>query len=168
MDNNNFKVGQVYRYTDNDQIYSLMIDRVGVDNVYYSTISPRRVGGGSFHKDSSLAGLLTLSGESDGLLCVKDQRIKELESTMLDLQSELARKKMSLTVACNRVEELEDKLSKCQEISMGLGIKYNEQQDKLRLAVSALRRVDNIAYEIDNKEINDIACNALEQLGELK
>ena len=40
----------------------------------------------------------------------KDQRIKELESTVLDLQSELARKKYSLTVACNRVEELEDKL----------------------------------------------------------
>lgn len=38
------------------------------------------------------------------------QRIKELESTVLDLQSELARKKMSLTVACNRVEELEDRL----------------------------------------------------------
>lgn len=73
-------------------------------------------------------------------------KIKGLESTILDLQSELARKKMSLTVACNRVEELED---------------------KLKIAVSALRRVDNIAYEIDNKEINDIACNALEQLGEL-
>lgn len=40
----------------------------------------------------------------------KDQRIKELESSILELQSELARKKMSLTVACNRVEELEDKL----------------------------------------------------------
>ena len=40
----------------------------------------------------------------------KDQRIKELESTVLDLQSELARKKMSLSVACNRVEELEGKL----------------------------------------------------------
>ena len=40
----------------------------------------------------------------------KDQRIKELEDTVLGLQSELARKKMSLTVACNRVEELEDKL----------------------------------------------------------
>ena len=38
------------------------------------------------------------------------QRTKELECTVLDLQSELARKKMSLTVACNRVEELEDKL----------------------------------------------------------
>lgn len=40
----------------------------------------------------------------------KGQRIKELESTILDLQSELARKKYSLTVACNRVEELEDRL----------------------------------------------------------
>lgn len=40
----------------------------------------------------------------------KDQRIKEIESTILDLQSELARKKYSLTVACNRVEELEDRL----------------------------------------------------------
>ena len=40
----------------------------------------------------------------------KDKRIKELESTILDLQSELARKKYSLTVACNRVEELEGKL----------------------------------------------------------
>ena len=96
------------------------------------------------------------------------QRIKELESTVLDLQSELARKKYSLTVACNRVEELEDKLAKCQDIAMGLGIKYNEQQDKLKIAASALKRVDNIAYEIDNKEINDIACNALEQLGELE
>ena len=38
------------------------------------------------------------------------QSIKELESTVLDLQSELAQKKMSLTVACNRVEELEDRL----------------------------------------------------------
>ena len=44
------------------------------------------------------------------LLDLKDQRIKELESTVLDLQSELSRKKMSLTVACNRVEELEDRL----------------------------------------------------------
>ena len=34
----------------------------------------------------------------------KDKCIKELESTILDLQSELARKKMSLSVACNRVE----------------------------------------------------------------
>ena len=40
----------------------------------------------------------------------KDKRIKELESTILDLQSELARKKYSLTVACNRVEEPEGKL----------------------------------------------------------
>ena len=40
-----------------------------------------------------------------------DQRIRELESIVLDLQSELARKKMSLTVACNRVEELEDRLT---------------------------------------------------------
>lgn len=38
------------------------------------------------------------------------QRIRELESNLLDLQSELARKKMSLSVACNRVEELEGKL----------------------------------------------------------
>ena len=43
-----------------------------------------------------------------------------------------------------------------------------ELEDKLKIAASALRRVDNIAYEIDNKVINDIACNALEQLGELK
>ena len=67
-----------------------------------------------------------------------------------------------------RIKELEDKLAKCQDIAMGLGIKYNEQQDKLKIAASALKRVDNIAYEIDNKEINDIACTALEQLGELK
>ena len=75
------------------------------------------------------------------------QRIRELEITILDLQSELARKKMSLSVACNRVEELEG---------------------KLKIAVGALKRVDNIAYEIDNKMINDIACDALEQIGELK
>lgn len=42
--------------------------------------------------------------------CGGEKRIKELKGTILDLQSELARKKMSLTVACNRVEELEDKL----------------------------------------------------------
>ena len=79
--------------------------------------------------------------------CEGEKRIKELESTILDLQSELARKKYSLTVACNRVEELEG---------------------KLKIAVGALKRVDNIAYEIDNKMINDIACDALEQIGELK
>lgn len=77
----------------------------------------------------------------------REKRIKELESTNLDLQSELARKKYSLSVACNRVEELEG---------------------KLKIAISALKKVDNIAYEIDNKDINDIACTALEQTGELK
>ena len=75
------------------------------------------------------------------------RRIKELESTVLDLQSELSRKKMSLTVACNRVEELED---------------------KLKIATSALKRVDNIAYDCDLVEINNIACDALEELGELE
>ena len=91
----------------------------------------------------------------------KDQRIKELESTILDLQSELARKKYSLTVACNRVEELEDKLSKCQNIAMGLGIKYNEQQDKLKIAVDCLKRQLDEQWSVD-------VSDTLEQLGELK
>ena len=89
------------------------------------------------------------------------QRTKELECTVLDLQSELSRKKMSLTVACNRVEELEDKLTKCQEIAMGLGIKYNEQQDKLKIAVDCLKRILYDEWAVD---ISD----TLEQLGELK
>ena len=46
--------------------------------------------------------------------------------------------------------------------------RIKELEDKLKIAIGALKRVDNIAYEIDNKEINDIACTALEQLGELK
>ena len=92
------------------------------------------------------------------------QRIKELESTVLDLQSELARKKMSLTVACNRVEELEDRLTKCQEIAMGLGIKYNEQQDKLKIAVDAL---DTIRIDGEWPETK-YARNALEKIGDLK
>ena len=75
------------------------------------------------------------------------QRIKELEGTVLDLQSELSRKKMNLTITCNRVEELED---------------------KLKIATSALKRVDNIAYDCDLVEINNIACDALERIGELK
>ena len=91
----------------------------------------------------------------------KDQRIKELESTILDLQSELARKKYSLTVACNRVEELEDKLAKCQDIAMGLGIKYNEQQDKLKIAVDCLKRQLDEWWSVD-------VSDTLEQLGELK
>lgn len=92
------------------------------------------------------------------------QSIKELKSTVLDLHSELARKKMSLTVACNRVEELEDKLSKCQEIAMGLGIKYNEQQDKLKIAISALKRVDNILYEHNATEMSNLVYDALEKI----
>ena len=75
-----------------------------------------------------------------------DQRIRELESIVLDLQSELSRKKMSLTVACNRVEELEEKLVKCQEIAIRLGIKYNEGE----------------------WSETDHARNALEKIGELK
>ena len=43
-----------------------------------------------------------------------------------------------------------------------------ELEDKLKIASSALRRVDNIAYEIDNKMINNIACTALEQIGEFR
>ena len=70
----------------------------------------------------------------------KDQRIKELEGTVLDLQSELSRKKMSLTVACNRVEELED---------------------KLKVAVDCLKRILYDEWAVD---ISD----TLEQLGELK
>ena len=91
----------------------------------------------------------------------KDQRIKELESNLLDLKSELARKKYSLTVACNRVEELEGKLAKCQDIAMGLGIKYNEQQDKLKIAVDCLKRQLDEWWSVD-------VSDTLEQLGELK
>ena len=56
---------------------------------------------------------ITLIGDDGSQFKIKqkDQRIKELESAVLDLQSELSRKKMSLTVACNRVEELEDRLT---------------------------------------------------------
>lgn len=85
----------------------------------------------------------------------------ELESTVLDLQSELARKKYSLTVACNRVEELEGKLAKCQDIAMELGIKYNEQQDKLKIAVDCLKRQLDEWWSVD-------VSDTLEQLGELK
>ena len=43
-----------------------------------------------------------------------------------------------------------------------------ELEDKLKIAVSALKRVDNIAYEYDLVEINNLACDALEKIGELK
>ena len=65
-----------------------------------------------------------------------------------------------------RIKELEDELTKCQEIAMGLGIK--ELEDKLKIAVSAIKRIDNIAYACDLVEINNIACDALEKIGELK
>ena len=93
--------------------------------------------------------------------CEGEKRIKALESTILDLQSELARKKYSLTVACNRVEELEDKLAKCQDIAMELGIKYNEQQDKLKIAVDCLKR------QLDEEWVEDMH-ETLAELGELK
>lgn len=46
-----------------------------------------------------------------------------------------------------RIKELEDKLSKCQEIAMGLGIKYNEQQDKLKIAVEECSRLQSRSKE---------------------
>ena len=79
----------------------------------------------------------------DGCKSFAYQRIKELECTVLDLQSELARKKMSLTVACNRVEELED---------------------KLKIAVDAL---DTIRIDGEWPETK-YARNALEKIGDLK
>ena len=79
----------------------------------------------------------------DGCKSFAYQRIKELECTVLDLQSELSRKKMSLTVACNRVEELED---------------------KLKIAVDAL---DTIRIDGEWPETK-YARNALEKIGELK
>lgn len=66
--------------------------------------------------------------------------------------------------AYQRIKELEDKLSKCQEIAMGLGIKYNEQQDKLKIAVDALCTIS-----IEGGWLSEeVACNALEEIGELK
>ena len=75
------------------------------------------------------------------------RRIKELESTMLDLQSELARKKMSLTVACNRVEELED---------------------KLKIAVEVLVKISNTPSGDSRFNTRTAAAIVLEQIGELK
>ena len=75
----------------------------------------------------------------------KGQRIKELESTILDLQSELARKKYSLTVACNRVEELEG---------------------KLKVAVDCLKRQLDDWWSVECWSVD--VSDTLEQLGELK
>ena len=74
-------------------------------------------------------------------------KIKELKATLLDLQSELARKKMSLSVACNRVEELEG---------------------KLKIAVDALKPLANAENKIFKNDKNRTAANALKQIGELK
>ena len=76
----------------------------------------------------------------DGCKSFAYQRIKELECTVLDLQSELSRKKMSLTVACNRVEGLEG---------------------KLKVAVDCLKR------QLGEEWIDDI-YDTLEELGELE
>lgn len=76
--------------------------------------------------------------------CNGEKRIEELESTTLELQSELARKKYSLTVACNRVEELEG---------------------KLKVAVDALKRVDNIAYENNGVELVTLLKKQPDYLG---
>ena len=76
----------------------------------------------------------------------REKRIKELESTVLDLQSELARKKMSLTVACNRVEELEG---------------------KLKVAVGVLKPLANAENKIFKNDKNRTAANALKQIGEV-
>ena len=73
------------------------------------------------------------------------QRIKELEGTVLDLQSELARKKMSLSVACNRVEELEG---------------------KLKVAVDCLKRQLDDWWSVECWSVD--VSDTLEQLGELK
>ena len=133
-----FEVGQIYNYTDNKVIYNIRIDRVNGDRVYYSTLLPTTSSGGWFATYSDMASFLTL--ESDAYVNEKDERIKELEGTVLDLQSELARKKMSLTVACNRVEELED---------------------KLKIAVDCLQRQIDEYWSVD-------VSDTLEQLGELK
>ena len=69
--------------------------------------------------------------------------IKELESTILDLQSELARKKTSLLVACKLVDELEE---------------------KLKAAVDTLITIKKDGYGF----AYDMAVLTLEQLGELK
>ena len=90
MGENSFEVGQIYKYTDNTDIYSIRIDRVGNDNIYFSTMSPRRIGGGNFHKGSEIAKLLTLSDERDGILKAKDQRIKELEKVTTEREDALA------------------------------------------------------------------------------
>ena len=133
------EVGQVYRYANGKTVTVTNIDGGVITCVntsgYYRTFNAKY-----FHQSLTLVGVNALERES------KDQRIKELESTILDLQSELSRKKMSLTVACNRVEELEDKLVKCQEIAMRLGIKYSEGE----------------------WSETDYARNALEKIGELK
>ena len=143
MDTINIEVGQIYKYANGKTI---TVTYVGSESVTFVNRNGRtRAFALSYLRSNQCP--LTFVGVDELAVQTKDQRIKELEGTVLDLQSELARKKYSLTVACNRVEELED---------------------KLKIAASALRRVDNIAYEIDNKVINDIACNALEQLGELK
>lgn len=118
--------------------------------------------------ENELQKIVRLVYRMDTELEQKDKRIKELESTILDLQSELARKKMSLTVACNRVEELEGKLAKCQDIAMGLGMKYNEQQDKLKVAIDALTPYANAENKIVKIDALKTAKNALNKIGELK
>ena len=78
--------------------------------------------------------------------CGGEKRIKELKGTILDLQSELARKKMSLTVACHRVEELEG---------------------KLKVAVGVLKPLANAENKIFKNDKNRTAANALKQIGEV-
>ena len=65
------------------------------------------------------------------------QRIKELESTVLDLQSELARKKMSLTVACNRVEELEEALA--------------SSSSRIRVDLLPTEKLRKLAFRVDEE-----------------
>ena len=83
----------------------------------------------------------------DGCKSFAYQRIKELECTVLDLQSELSRKKMSLTVACNRVEELED---------------------KLKIAVEVLVKISNTPSGDSRFNTRTEAAIVLEKIGELK
>ena len=92
------------------------------------------------------------------------QRIKELESTVLDLQSELARKKMSLTVACNRVEELEDKLKIAVD-----ALKFYAQPNKWEpIEDHDGNELMTFKCGLKYHDEGGTAFKALEELGELK
>ena len=149
---NTFEVGQIYKYANGKTI---TVAYVGSESVTFVNRSGcTRAFTFSYLRSNQCP--LTFVGVDSLAVQTKDERVKELEDTVLGLQSELARKKMSLTVACNRVEELEAKLAKCQEIAMGLGIKYNEQQDKLKIAIGALKFYGNHESWINRDIAGDI------------